>query len=87
MRSATLGVRELRNGLSRHLASVRGGLEITVTDHGHPVARITPIVSESGLEALLSEGIAQPPASPRAPLPARVTVDGTVSDLIAEQRR
>ena len=77
----------MRDGLSRHLASVRDGVEITVTDHGKPVARITPITSESGLEALLREGIAKAPTSPRRPLPPRVATAGTVSDLVAEQRR
>ena len=33
-----VGVRELRDGLSRHLATVREGHTITVTDHGRPVA-------------------------------------------------
>jgi len=87
MSSATIGIRDLRDGLSRHLASVRDGAEITVTDHGTPVARITPIRSESGLEALLRAGIAEAPASPRRPLPPRIATAGTVSDLVAEQRR
>ena len=38
-----VGVRELRHGLSRHLASVQKGHTITVTDHGRPVARIVPV--------------------------------------------
>ena len=77
----------MRDGLSRHLASVRDGVEITVTDHGKPIARITPITSGAGLEALLREGIAKAPTSPRRPLPPRVTTSGTVGDLVAEQRR
>ena len=38
----TIGIRELRDGLSRHLAEVREGGEIIVTDHGKPIARIVP---------------------------------------------
>lgn len=38
-----VGVRELRDSLSRHLAMVREGQTITVTDHGRPVARIVPV--------------------------------------------
>ena len=38
-----VGIRELRDGLSRHLAEVRAGRTVTVTDHGRPVARIVPI--------------------------------------------
>ena len=38
-----IGIRELRAGLSRHIASVRDGGTVTVTDHGRPVARIGPV--------------------------------------------
>jgi len=87
MSIATLGVRELRDDLSRHLAAVRDeGLEITVTDHGTPVARITRITSESGLERLLREGIARAASDPREPLPEPILTAGTVSDLVAEHR-
>lgn len=48
-----VGVRELRDGLSRHLAAVRGGTAITVTDHGKPVARLIPYETDSGLERWL----------------------------------
>lgn len=87
MKSATLGIRELRNGLSRYIAAAHDGTVITVTDHGRPVARITRVESQSGLEALLREGIAQAPASAPAPLPPRIRGAGTVSDLVAEQRK
>lgn len=87
MTIATIGIRELRDGLSRHLAEVREGAEIVVTDHGKPIARILPYGKESGLERLIREGVARPPIAPRRPLPERVKADGTVSDLVAEQRR
>ena len=61
-------VRDLRDGLSRHLAAVREGTEITVTNRGTPVARITPFGSETGLEALLREGIARVPSARRCPV-------------------
>jgi len=32
-----VGVRQLRDELSRHLAEVRDGATITVTDHGRPI--------------------------------------------------
>ena len=32
----SVGIRELRDGLSRYLAEVRAGRSITVTDHGRP---------------------------------------------------
>lgn len=87
MKSATIGIRELRDGLSRHLADVRAGSELTVTDHGRPIARIVPIGAESGLESLVRAGLATLPLTPRAELPEPVEASGTVSDLVADQRR
>jgi prevent-host-death family protein len=49
-----VGVRELRDGLSRHLAAVREGAEVTVTDHGRPVARLVSYTSESAIEKLVT---------------------------------
>ena len=87
MTIATIGIRELRDGLSRHIAAVRGGDEITVTDHGKPIAKIVPIKEESELERMVREGIAALPTGCRETLPKPVKANGTVSDLVAEQRR
>ncbi len=87
MTVATIGIRELRDGLSRHLAAVQEGDEIVVTDHGKPIARILPYGEESPLDGLIRLGVARPPRAPRAPLPEPIKADGTVSDLIKEQRR
>lgn len=81
MKSATVGVRELRDGLSQHLALVRSGTEITVTDHGRPIARIIPVVADQ-LTALVAEGRVVPPEPARGSLPARQRAKGSVSDLI-----
>jgi prevent-host-death family protein len=82
MKSATtIGVRELRNGLSRHLASVRSGAEITITDHGKPIARIVPVGARR-LEQLVAEGRLVPAVTRDAALPARQRARRPVSDLI-----
>jgi prevent-host-death family protein len=39
----TAGVREARHDLSSLLDDVRKGREVTITDRGHPVARLVPI--------------------------------------------
>lgn len=83
----SVGVRELRDGLSRHLAHVRAGHTVTVTDHGVPVARIVPIAAPSALEKLIADGRVTPAKTPKRPAGRRVTGDGTVSDLVAKQRR
>lgn len=88
MNVATIGIRELRDGLSRHLAEVQAGTEITVTDHGKPIAKIVPIGHESGLERLIREGLVTLPKGPRrTSYPDPISANGIVSDLIKDQRR
>lgn len=82
-----VGVRELRDGLSRHLARVRAGHTITVTDHGTPVARIVPVGVPTSLERLVAEGRVTPGRRRHRARPAPVRTAGTVSDLVGEQRR
>lgn len=85
MNVARIGIRELRDGLSRHLAAVHDGREIVVTDHGTPVARIIPYGTESAIERLVREGIATLPTTPRRrTYPEPVDTRGAVTDLIAE---
>ena len=38
-----VGVRELRQNLSVYLRRIQQGETLRVTDHGHPVALLTPI--------------------------------------------
>jgi prevent-host-death family protein len=82
-----VGIRELRDSLSRHLANVRAGRTITVTDHGHPIARIVPIREQSRFDQLVAEGRIIPARRPKGALPAPIEGNGSVSDFIAEQRR
>lgn len=84
-----VGVRELKNNLSRYLHCVSDGDELVVTDRGRPVARLVPLdTSTDALSALIERGIVHPPEVRERSRPARgVTADGTVSDLVAEQRR
>lgn len=82
-----VGIRELRDGLSRHLAEVRAGRTVTVTDHGLPVARIVPVGAPTALERLLDEGRVVAARAPKRPAPKPLATGSAVSDLIAEQRR
>ena len=82
------GVRDLRDHLSRYLAQVRDGAEVTVTDHGHAVARLVPLQQPRTLDRLIAEGLVTPARTPKRTRTAQpITADGTVSDLVAEQRR
>ena len=51
-----VGVRELRDNLSRYLDRVRGGEEVVVTERGHAIARVLPIGSERALDPHRSRG-------------------------------
>ena len=82
-----LGIRELRDGLSKHLAEVRKGHTVTVTDHGRPIARIVPVDTPTALERLIAEGRVRPAKRRKRPAPEPVAASGTVSDLVADQRR
>jgi prevent-host-death family protein len=84
---STIGIRELRDGLSRFLAEVREGRTITVTDHGRPIARIVPTEGPTTLERLIAEGVVQPARQQRRSAPGRVKASGAVTELVAEQRR
>jgi prevent-host-death family protein len=82
-----IGIRELRDGLSKHLALVREGRTLTVTDHGHPIARIVPVDVPTRLERLRADGLVTRAPRRKRPAPDPIAVVGTVSDLVAEQRR
>lgn len=82
-----VGVKELRDGLSRHLAAVRAGHSVTVTDHGKPIARIIPIGEPTRLEQLVLEGKVTRAVHRKRAAPQPIAISGTVTDLIADQRR
>ena len=82
-----VGVRELRDGLSRHLAEVRSGHTVTVTDHGQPIARIVPVDRPTRLEQLVAEGRVRLAQRPKQVAPRPLRAQGVVSDLVADQRR
>jgi prevent-host-death family protein len=82
-----VGIRELRDGLSRHLAEVRAGRVVTVTDHGRPIARIVPVDRPTRLEQLRAEGRVRAARARKRRAPEPVQAQGTVSDLVGEQRR
>lgn len=82
-----VGVKELRDSLSRHLAEVRSGHIVTVTDHGQPIARIVPVDHPTKLEQLLAEGRVRSAQEPKRSAPDPLKTPSTVSDLVADQRR
>ncbi len=75
-------VADLKNRLSHYLRMVAMGEDVTITDHGHPVARVTRVsADEAGVAGLVATGLARPPVAalpedflrrhlPRSTLPA-----------------
>ncbi|MFL6163747.1 MAG: type II toxin-antitoxin system Phd/YefM family antitoxin [Jatrophihabitantaceae bacterium] len=82
-----VGIEELRDSLSRHLADVRAGAVVTITDHGHRIARIIPVDQPSRLEQLIAEGRVTSAARRKRSSTEPLVSNGTVSDLVAEHRR
>jgi len=82
-----VGVRELRNNLSRYLDRVRDGEELVVTDRGQAIARMLPVGTERVLDRLIAEGVVTPARQPKRRASKPIKAKGTVSDLVADQRR
>ena len=88
----TVGIRELKSGLSRYLKRVRAGAHVTVTERGRAIATITPISLSADLKwahALVIGGQAQwaggKPAGARRP---KATGSGrSVSAAVLEDRQ
>jgi len=93
--TVTIGIRELRNTLSKQIAAVRGGETIIVTDHGKPVAQITPTAAESAeawFHQMVAAGRITPSKEPKRPaseLPESgppLKGDKTLLDILLEDR-
>jgi prevent-host-death family protein len=50
-----VGARELKTRLGKYLRAVRNGSIITVTERGLPVARLSPLGTEIGSDAIITE--------------------------------
>jgi len=66
-----VGIRDLRNHLSRYLARVARGDELVVTDRGQAVARISPIDVPRPIDRLIAEGLVHPSLGTPRSRPAR----------------
>jgi prevent-host-death family protein len=97
--SVSVGVRGLKNQLSFYLEQVQAGQDITVTEHGHPIARLTSVAPDvDHMDALVRLGVVHPPTSTQRRLPHKrvkpgsrnnrsVFAPGEVDAIVADQRR
>jgi prevent-host-death family protein len=87
----TVGIRELKAHLSRHLKRVRSGARLIVTERGRSIATISPVEAPADVDwahRLVAEGRAhwsggKPVGSSR---PIRIAEARTVSDAVLEDR-
>ena len=89
---SSVGVRDLKNHLSAFLDRARSGEEITVTEHGRPIAKLTAVSDDlDRFTTLVEAGVITPAPNPKRRLPTRrVAIEGgapTIAVLVAEQRR
>lgn len=82
-----VGIRELRDHLSRYLDRVQDGEEVVVTDRGRAIARVLPMDGERTIDRLITRGLVTPATQRRRARPKPLKTTGSVSDLVAEQRR
>jgi prevent-host-death family protein len=92
---STVGVRELKNRLTRYLRETKSGGEIVVTERGHPIAVIRSIRAvsrassvEARLGALAAGGMVTLPKRRTRKRIRLVTVKGPpLSRTVLEDRR
>jgi prevent-host-death family protein len=81
-----MGIRELRDTLTKTIRRVRAGETIEITHDGEPVALLSP-VRGTALERLIAEGRVAPPRGPMVlpvPRPARGPL--SASEALQEDR-
>ena len=90
----TVGIRALRDGLTRYLGRVRRGARVVITDRGEPVALLIPYRSrgdtalEERLAALYASGHVIPAQRRFLKNPPLVRGGGRpMSELLSEDRR
>lgn len=80
-------MRELHDRLSEYLEKVERGVEVLVTRRGKPIARLSQVEALRPLEDLDRRGLVRWPERPRKPREPLAGAQGSVSDLVSEQRR
>ena len=84
-----VGVRELRDNLSKWITKARRGQDVVITDHGKPVARLTRYGESPALQRLIEQGRVQLPSRRKRKIDRKDLIKprGGVSELVKDQRR
>ena len=86
---ARVGVRELRQNLSVYLDRVKAGETLEVTEHGRPVARLTPNEEPrlSLIDQMIADGRITPAKGDRKHLAPPPNIPGRpLSEILQEMR-
>ena len=90
----TVGIKEIKNNLSRYLSRVKSGEEILITERGKPIARIIRENEKNNtirqaLAPLIEQGLVAMPSQPiNRASPIRIKSTGkSTSEMVAEDRR
>lgn len=91
----TVGVRELRQNLSKYLTRVKAGESLVVTERGEEVARLVPSGAEVGVYSVLAERLEATIPTARfsdvalelAAADRRQHPAGTADEILADGRR
>ena len=88
MEERQVGVRELRQNLSKYLRRVQRGERLEVTEHGVPVAVLAPIGQPTTtMERLIAAGrVTAPRADLLTQLPPRGRVSTGTSEALEDER-
>jgi prevent-host-death family protein len=88
MEDKQVGVRELRQNLSKYLERIARGERLEVTDRGRPVAVLAPLPpAEGALERLIASGRVHAPTSDLlASLPPEGPASATLSRALEAER-
>lgn len=88
---ATVGVRELKNSLSRYLRKVKHGRSFTVTERGQAVAILTPADNGADVQTvseLIKRGIGSWRGGKPKGASRPVVIKGkTISQIVLEERQ
>ena len=86
--TATVGIAELRQNLSRYLRRVANGERLLVTDHNRPVAELGPPPSTgAALDRLIAAGLVSRPTRRRLPEPLRLDGEPDVLSRALDETR
>ncbi len=87
----TVGIRELKTHLSRHLKRVRSGARLLVTERGRSIATISPVEAPADVawaHQLVAEGRAHWSGGKPSGAKRLTTITGkTASSMVVEDRR